>query len=110
MKIVTVEYRELRTGSGYNNTTVGAVAEVLPGQSPEITLAELQTWVGAQFQDEGERAGLQQAIRELQWKKENLERQFNTAGERWQAMMASLDKLGIQRPEGIPDTLESLPF
>ena len=55
MKIVTVEFRELRTTHGYNTPTVGAVAEDEPGQSPVGTLAELQAWVDGQFGDDQDR-------------------------------------------------------
>ena len=109
MKIVTVEYRRLRTFGSYQNETVGAVAEV-GNEEPADVLETLKLWVNEQLGDSEERSELQSAISELRWKKENLERQFDEAGKRWKAMMAFLEKLGIQRPEGIPDTLEELPF
>jgi hypothetical protein len=62
------------------------------------------------FGDEIERAGLRHDVQELQWKKENLERQFEQAGRRWEALMAFLKKIGIEHPSDFPDTLEELPF
>lgn len=110
MLIVTVEYRRLRTFGGYQNETVGASAEVMPDESPDTALANLREWVDERLGNSEERSELQSAIAELRWKKENLERQFETAGRRWEALMAFLETLGIQRPDGIPDTLEELPF
>lgn len=110
MKIVTVEYRRLHSFGDYSNETVGAVAEIGEHQTPEDALGELRTWVTMQLSHSGEIRTLQGEINELRWKKENLERQFETAGRKWEAMMAFLEKLGIQRPAEIPATIEELPF
>lgn len=110
MKIVTVEYRELRTTHGYNNKTVGAVASVDPDQQPQEALAELQAWVVGQFDDEHKRIELRQAISDLEWQHENAERKVALVNRKWDAYVAFLTKLGIDRPEEIPDTLEGLPF
>src|SRR4051812_7907406 len=110
MKIVTVEYRELRTGSGYNNKTVGAVAEVLAGQTPEITLGELKEWVAGQFDDEQDRGRLKESVAELEWHETELKRRIARTESKWEAILAFLNKLGVERPEDIPDTLEGLPF
>lgn len=56
-RIVQVEYRELVTGPGYNNTTIGAFAVVKEGELPERTLSELEGWVQFQF-------GARQKLRE----------------------------------------------
>lgn len=110
MKIVQVEYRRLRTFGNYENETVGAMAQVGEGETPEQAVEALRQWVDAILGDAEERSELQNAISELRWKKENLERQFEMAGKRWESMMAFLERLGIERPEGIPETLEALPF
>lgn len=110
MKIVTVEYRELRTTHGYNNKTVGAVAEVEPGQTPEGALAELQEWVGRQFGDEQERYRLQERVRDLEWQAENAEQKVKLVNRKWEAYVAFLEKLGIERPDSIPESLEEIPF
>jgi hypothetical protein len=51
MKIVTVEYRRLRTFGSYQNETVGATAEVPGDRSAEDVLSELRTWVAIQMSD-----------------------------------------------------------
>jgi hypothetical protein len=110
MKILTVEYRELRTGSGYNNTTVGAVAEVELGQPPEAVLSDLREWVAGQFGAAEQRADLKQTIRDLEWQHDNAQRKVDLVDRKWKAYVAFLEKLGIERPDEIPDTLENLPF
>lgn len=49
MKITTVRYRKLVTGSGYNNQAVEAEAEVGKGEKPEDVLLELALWVRGQL-------------------------------------------------------------
>lgn len=110
MKIVTVEYRRLRTFGGYQNETVGAVAEIESGQDADTTLAALREWVDAQLGDEGERRELTEAINDLRWRKDQMERDIARTEDRWKAITAFLEKLGIERPAEIPDDLASLPF
>lgn len=45
MKITRVSYRSLRTGRGYNNSSVEATAEVGDDENPEAVLSELRFWV-----------------------------------------------------------------
>lgn len=45
MKITSVTYRCLRTGSGYNNTAVEATAAVAERDDPKQVLEELRFWV-----------------------------------------------------------------
>ncbi len=110
VKILTVEYRELRTGSGYNNTTIGAVAEVNADSDPQATLAELQVWVSKQFGHDSRRSELKEKIADLEWQHENAERRIALVNRKWDAYVAFMAKLGIERPEDIPDTLDNLPF
>ena len=110
MKIITVEYRQLRTFGGYNNETVGAVAEVVDGQTPEELLAELKAWVDSMLGDHVERANLREAVSELRYQKEQLERHVSRAEQKWEAIIAFMQKLVIERPADIPDSLEGLPF
>ena len=110
MKIVTVEYRRLRTFGGYQNETVGAVAEVESGLDADATLTELRTWVDAQLGDEGERRNLTESINDLRWRKDQMERDIVRVEDRWKAMTAFLEKIGIERPANIPDDLSDLPF
>jgi len=52
-RITQVEYRELVTGPGYNNTTIGATAEVREDESPERALVALEVWVRGEFARRG---------------------------------------------------------
>lgn len=112
MNIVTVEYRRLRTFGEYQNETVGAVAQVQvsAGETADSALYELRTWVDAQLGSREEQHGLQERISELRWKAEDYERKIARAEERWAAIIAFLEKLGIERPQDIPDDLKDLPF
>ena len=110
MKIVTVEYRRLRTFGGYQNETVGAVAEIEAGGDADSTLADLRAWVDAQLGDEGDRRNLTEAINELRWRKDQMERDIVRVEDRWKAIIAFMEKLGIERPDEIPDDLAGLPF
>lgn len=110
LKILTVEYRELRTTHGYNNKTIGAVAEVQPGQTPQETLAALQAWIAGQFDDETERIRLRERVSDLEWQEENLQRKVALVERKWKAFTDFLARLGIERPEEIPDDLKDLPF
>lgn len=110
MKIVTVEYRRLKTFGGYNNETIGAVAEVTPGVEPSSTLTDLKEWVDAQFSDKENVYALADRAQELRWQAEEAERRIERANEKWAAIMAFLEKLGIERPSDIPGDLDGLPF
>lgn len=109
MKILTVEYRRLRTFGSYQNETVGAVAEV-GNEEPADVLETLKLWVNERLGDDVERSNLREAINELSWRKGQLERQIAHAEQKWAAILAFLDKLGMKRPADIPDSLEELPF
>ncbi len=110
MKILTVEYRELRTTQGYNNKTIGAVAEIAPGQAPEAALLDLQTWVAGQFGDDEQVRLRRERVSDLEWQEENLQRKVALVERKWKAFTDFLEKLGIERPDGIPDDLKDLPF
>lgn len=110
MKIVTVEYRRLRTFGGYQNETVGAVAEIEIGGNAESTLADLKTWVDGQLGDEQDRSELKESISELRWRKDQMERDIARVEDRWKAITAFMEKIGLERPDDIPDDLSGLPF
>lgn len=110
MKIVQIEYRRLRTFGSYQNETVGAVAEIELGGDADSALADLRAWVDAQLGDEEERGILNEAVNELRWRKDQMERDIARVEDRWKAITAFLEKLGIERPAEIPDDLSTLPF
>lgn len=51
MKILTVSYRALRTGRGYNNQAVEATAEVQDIETPDEALRKLRSWVDSQVDE-----------------------------------------------------------
>lgn len=110
MKIVTVEYRRLRTFGNYQNESVGATAEVGEGETANRALQELRDWVEQQLGDAQERADLSAAVSELRWKKTELEREIDAANQKWLAILEFMKKFGIERPAHLPETLEGLPF
>lgn len=128
--IVEVEYRELVTGPGYNNTTIGATARVAEGAHPEQTLAELHGWVKGEFGRLGrEREGhkrLSAAVAELRVEGRRLERAI-TARRRELSLLHGLrgrlnhlrDRLAARFPRLAPrswrlgytdEELDSVPF
>ena len=109
MRIVTVEYRRLRTYGEYQNETVGAVAEI-EGETPEQALSSLRAWVDGQLGDNDEQRKVSERVTDLRWKLDDYERKIRAAETRWAAIVAFMEKLGIERPADIPDTLEELPF
>ncbi|MGE3267111.1 MAG: hypothetical protein AB7P40_00075 [Chloroflexota bacterium] len=110
MRIVTVEYRRLRTYGGYQNETVGAVAQVDDGEDAETALAKVRTWVNVQLGSHEDERVLAARVESLRWEAESAENRLARANEKWAALIAFLDKLGIERPSEIPETLEGLPF
>lgn len=109
MKILTVEYRRLVTYGGYNNETIGATVAV-DESGADAALENIKAWVDSQFTDASTVSSLKNEINELQWKKNSLERQFDMAGRRWEAVLAFMKSIGIERPQCIPETLDDLPF
>lgn len=110
LTITTVEYRRLRTFGGYQNETVGATAQVAPGQCADGVLTALRSWVDRHLEDEDERHRLSDRVSELRWQADEYERRIARAGERWKSIIEFLEKLGIERPSDIPETLEDLPL
>lgn len=112
MQIVTVEYRRLRTYGDYQNETVGAVAQIQveAGETAEEAIHALRTWVDEQLGSRDEQRQLQERVADLRWKAEDYERRIKGADEKWAAIIAFLEKLGIERPAEIPETLDGLPF
>lgn len=110
MKIVTVEYRRLRTYGEYQNETVGAVAQVEAGETAEEVYSRLRAWVDDLLGSREEQRTLEERVSELRWQATDYERKIERLDERWKAILAFLDKLGIERPQDIPETLEGLPF
>lgn len=62
MKITEISYRSLRTGHGYNNSSVEARAIVEEGEQPENALAELRFWVDKQVDDTLKREDAYEAL------------------------------------------------
>ena len=111
MKIVTVEYRRLRTFGNYENESVGVVAHVEQDETPEAALNAARAWVDATLCDAQERSGLSDRVSYLRLEAANLERRLERANEKWTALMTFMrDRLGIEHPNDLPDTLEELPF
>src|SRR5574343_41930 len=112
MQIVTVEYRRLRTYGEYQNETVGAVAQVnvSAGETADEALYQLRAWVDEQLGNRDEQRSLEERVSDLRWKADDYERKIARLDERWKAILAFLDKLGLERPQDIPETLEGLPF
>lgn len=110
MQIVTVEYRRLRTFGDYQNETIGATAEVEPHETAEQALMQLRGWVDSELGDRNEQRHLSERNSELRFEAANLERRIEAATMKWAAIVAFMEKLGIERPADIPDTLEGLPF
>lgn len=114
MKILTVEYRRLRSFGEYENETVGAVAEVLPGQAPEIILEELKAWVEENF---GERASARDAASRVQRAEIRLNEVnglLRESEKRWAAAQKILAAAGVEVPRDYgasdDDDLAGLPF
>jgi hypothetical protein len=115
MKIVTVEYRRLRSFGEYENETVGAVAEVPPtGVTASMVLESLKQWVDEQF---GERANARDAASRLQRAEIRL-REVNglvqESEKRWAAAQKILAAAGVEVPRDYgasdDDDLAGLPF
>ena len=114
MKIVQVEYRRLRSFGEYENETVGAVAEVEPGISPEQSLEILKGWVEENF---GERASARDAatrVQRLEIREREVAGLLKESEKRWRAAQKILEAAGIDVPRdyGVneDDDLKDLPF
>lgn len=108
MRITSIEFRRVKALSKVESEILGATAEVGP-EGPEQALDDLRAWVDAQFGDEQEARALRFTIRELERQKETLLRQVEMVEQRWTAIQDFMEKLGINRPSDIPETLERLP-
>jgi hypothetical protein len=98
MRITQVEYRELRTGPGYNNRTIGAVALVEGEEQPAAALNRLQEWVGDMLGREQGREELAASVRRLEGRREVLEGDLARLQRRYEEAVAFLDRLGIPQP------------
>lgn len=115
MKILTVEYRRLRSFGEYENETVGAVAEVPPtGVTPSMALDALKQWVDGQF---GERQNARDAASRVHRAEVRLREVNGLLGEaekRWAAAQKILAAAGVEVPRdygaGDDGELGSLPF
>ena len=78
MKITEISYRSLRTGRGYNNTSVEARAIVEAHESPEKALADLRFWVDKQVDDTLKRedayATAESIEQSIEWKRDQVAR------------------------------------
>ena len=112
MKIVSVEYRRLRSFGEYENEAVGAVAEV-GTEHPEDVLETLKSWVEQNF---GERASARDAesrVRRSERRLMELNALIREAGKRWEGAQRVLAAAGVDVPKDwhADDLdLEELPF
>lgn len=115
LKILTVEYRRLRSFGEYENETVGAVAEVpATGTTPSMALGALKRWVDEQLSE-------RQNARDSAYRVQRAEARLNEVNgllreseKRWAAAQKILAAAGVEVPRdygaGDDDELASLPF
>ena len=110
MQIQTVEYRRLRSFGQFENETVGAVARVGTGETPEDALSALREWVAGQLalaEDTGE---IEELLTDLRAKKGSLERSLADGLRKYAALRGVLAAHGIDLPERPQSPYDDLPF
>jgi hypothetical protein len=115
VKIRTVEYRRLVTHGEYQNTAIGAVAEV--EGDPAAELEALKDWVEGQVKVhialKDETYQLQNSANNLRWTVQDYERQLEVAKARWEAAKAILAAHGVELPKEPTEYdsgLDGMPF
>ncbi len=108
MQIKKVEYRRLVSGPGFNNESIGAVAEV-GEEGEDAALDRLKDWVDEKFSerrlDEKTRddiARMESQVRNLQYEQERLERKIAGARETWNRALDFLQVHRLDKPIDIP--------
>lgn len=114
MKITTVSYSRLVSGDNYSNQTIGATANLETQDTPQAALAQLEAWVGEQFQRRRDEAEERQGLVSHRWALENeigvLEGRLETAQRRWQALQDLSAKLGVDLYTRFKIELDDVPF
>lgn len=113
MSIKTVEYRRLVSHGEYENTAIGAVAEVEAGEDAAVTLSQLTEWVESQIQEKvkvgDELLQLHNQASSLRWTVQDYERQLAEAKTRWDAAVKILEAHGVEVPRAPRDD-DGMPF
>lgn len=114
MKILTVEYRRLRSFGEYENETIGAVAEVpATGMTPRIALDALKEWVDGQFSERANARDAQSRLHRAEVRLNEVNGLLTEAEKRWAAAQKILAAAGVEVPRDYglgDDDLERLPF
>jgi chromosome segregation ATPase len=110
MKIDRISYKELKTGYNYNNTSVGAEAQLEEGETPEDALDNLKMWVKEQLGEPED--AIRSKRSELIFLKTQLEeanKRVANVKEKWDIASKFLERLGVIGEE-IPIDAEQIPF
>lgn len=114
MNIKTVEYRRLRSFGSYENETIGATAEVAPGEYPLEVLEHLRGWVEAQHREAEQREAAQRQEQDAEWRLERIngdiedrQRRLGELETMYTTLRAKLSEYGVVLPtlaeaEGLP--------
>ena len=110
MHIQTVEYRLLRSFGSFENETVGAIAVVSEGETPEAALSALREWVAGQLALAVDVEEVEELITDLRAKKGHLERSIADGERKYGALRGILAVHGIELPERPESPAYDLPF
>lgn len=108
MTITRISYRRLISTGEYSNVSIGADADLEPGETPEDALMVLTAWVQGQVSQYQERDRLHEDVYEKRRELERIERQMIDARQSWANMQAWLTKHGIDLPARFRD--DDMPF
>lgn len=111
MKITSVEYRRLRTFGEYENETVGIVAEVDLGESPDDAMSAVRAYVDEQLQDREDGRGTLDRVRRAESRLREVGNLLQESEKRWIAAQKILAAAGVEVPKDYGDDgLVDLPF
>ena len=110
MHIQTVEYRRLRSFGQYENETVGAVAKVSTGETPEAALSALREWVAGQLALACDVEEIEGLLTDLRAKKRHLEQAIAGGERKYAALRDILAAHNIELPERPESSAYDLPF
>lgn len=110
MHIQTVEYRRLRSFGSFENETVGAVAMVADGETPEEALSALREWVAGQLALACDVEEIESLLTDLRAKRGYLERSIADGERKYAALRDILAVHGIELPERPQSPDYDLPF
>lgn len=109
MKIISVEYKRLRTFGNYENEAIGATAFVGIDEDPVDVMNDLKSWVndrlGLRIEDRENRSLLSEQCRELRARAVDAQEELNQLKSRRDSAVALLQKHGVNTEE-----LEEIPF